>query len=428
MDGRILIKNARVVNPNEDEFMSDILIDGWTIADVAPWIDEGAGDRVIDAAGACVSPGLIDLHVHTRDPGYTYKEDLLSAAEAAAAGGVTGFAAMPNTDPVCDNVKTLEYILEKAAHAKARVFPIAAITVGEKGERTVDFERLVRSGAAAFSDDGVPVRTAALMAQAMVECHRLGVPVFAHCEDRSLSTGGIINEGEVSRQLNVKGIPAAAEDVGTARELALARSLRRPVHICHVSTRSSIEMIANAKRDGVKVTAETCPHYFIFDERELLVRNADFRMNPPLRTQEDVLAVRDALRTGVIDAIATDHAPHSPEEKANFLTAPNGVIGMELSLAAGITFLVNKGILSLPRLIALMSENPARILHHTPGEVKRGCPADLVIYDPRVHFTVDREKLHGKSKNTPFHGMDLCGKVRYTFLNGEIVFEDQEES
>ena len=181
-------------------------------------------------------------------------------------------------------------------------------------------------------------------------------------------------------------------------------------------------------RLGVKVTAETCPHYFIFDERELLVRNADFRMNPPLRTQEDVLAVRDALRTGVIDAIATDHAPHSPEEKANFLTAPNGVVGMELSLAAGITFLVNKGILSLPRLIALMSENPARILHHTPGEVKRGCPADLVIYDPRVHFTVDREKLHGKSKNTPFHGMDLCGKVRYTFLNGEIVFEDQEES
>ena len=428
MDGRILIKNARVVNPNADEFMSDIRIDGWMIADLAPWIDETPGDHVIDAAGACVSPGLIDLHVHTRDPGYTYKEDLLSAAEAAAAGGVTGFAAMPNTDPVCDNVDTLQYILKKSADAKARIFPIAAITEGEKGERTVDFERLFRSGAAAFSDDGVPVRTAALMAQAMVECHRLGVPVFAHCEDPTLSAGGIINEGAVSRELKVRGIPAAAEDVGTARELALARSLRRPVHICHVSTRSSIEMIANAKRDGVKVTAETCPHYFVFDERELLSRNADFRMNPPLRTQEDVLAVRDALRTGVIDAIATDHAPHSPEEKSDFLTAPNGVIGMELSLAVGITFLVNRGIVTLPHLIALMSANPARILKRTPGEVRRGCPADLVIYDPRVSFTVDREKLHGKSKNTPFHGMELCGKVRYTLLNGKIVFEDQGES
>lgn len=427
MSDQILIKNARVVNPNEDEFMSDVLIDHGIIADVAPWIDGASCDRVIDAKGACVSPGLIDLHVHTRDPGYTYKEDLISAGEAAAAGGVTAFAAMPNTDPICDNPETLAYIVEKSRKAKAKVYPIAAITMGEKGEALVDFEALHRAGAMAFSDDGVPVRTAALMAQAMVECHRIGVPVLAHCEEPTLSRGGIINEGAVSRTLGVKGIPAAAEDVGTARELALARSLKRPVHICHVSTRASIDMIANAKRDGVKVTAETCPHYFVFDVESLLGRNADFRMNPPLRTREDVLAVRDALRNGVIDVIATDHAPHSPAEKADFLTAPNGVVGMELSLSAGITFLVNKGIVSLPRLIGLMSEKPAEILGITPGAVRRGAAADLVIYDPRVHFTVDRAKLHGKSQNTPFHGMDLCGRINYTFLGGAVVFENQEE-
>lgn len=427
MSDRILIKNARIVNPGETEFMSDILIESGAIADVAPWISAEGCARVIDASGACVSPGLIDLHVHTRDPGYTYKEDLITAGNAAAAGGVTAFAAMPNTNPVCDNVETLRYITEKSNEVKARVYPIAAITMGEKGQELVDFEALYQNGAMAFSDDGVPVRTAALMAQAMVECHRLGAPVFAHCEEPSLSGGGIINEGAVSREMGVKGIPAAAEDVGTARELALARSLKRPVHICHVSTRASIEMIANAKRDGVKVTAETCPHYFVFNEEQLLSRNADFRMNPPLRTKEDVLAVRDALRNGVIDAIATDHAPHSDEEKADFTSAPNGVVGMELSLAAGITFLVNKGIVSLPRLIELISAKPAEILRITPGAVKRGAAADLVVYDPRVHFTVDRAKLHGKSRNTPFHGMELCGKVKFTLLGGEVVFEDQEE-
>lgn len=427
MDERILIKNARVVNPDEHEFMADILIENGYISDVAPWIDGESCARVIDAGGACVSPGLVDLHVHTRDPGYTYKEDLITAGEAAAAGGVTAFAAMPNTNPVCDNVETLQYIVKQSGQVHARVYPVAAITVGEKGEQLVDFEALQRSGAMAFSDDGVPVRTAALMAQAMVKCHQLGVPVLAHCEEPTLSAGGIINEGTVSRALGVRGIPAAAEDVGTARELALARSLKRPVHICHVSTRASIEMIANAKKDGVKVTAETCPHYFAFDEEQLLSRNADFRMNPPLRTQEDVLAVRDALRSGVIDAIATDHAPHSPEEKADFLTAPNGVVGMELSLAAGITYLVNKGIISMSRLIELMSAKPAKILGITPGTVRRGAVADFVIYDPRVQFTVDRTKLHGKSQNTPFHGMELCGKVKYTFLGGTVVFEDQEE-
>lgn len=427
MSERILIKNARVVNPNEQEFMADVLIGDGCIAEVAPWIDGGGCVRVIDAGGACVSPGLVDLHVHTRDPGYTYKEDLITAGAAAAAGGVTAFAAMPNTNPICDNVETLRYIVERSGRVHARVYPIAAITVGEKGEQLVNFEELCRSGAVAFSDDGVPVRTAALMAQAMIQCHQLGVPVLAHCEEPTLSAGGIINEGAVSRSLGVKGIPTAAEDVGTARELALARSLKRPVHICHVSTRASIDMIANAKRDGVKVTAETCPHYFIFDEERLRDRNADFRMNPPLRTQEDVFAVRDALRSGVIDAIATDHAPHSPAEKSDFLTAPNGVVGMELSLAAGITYLVNKGIVSMPRLIELMSEKPAEILGITPGAVRRGAIADLVIYDPRVQFTVDRTKLHGKSQNTPFHGMELCGKVKYTFLGGTVVFEDQEE-
>lgn len=423
MCNKILIKNARVVNPGEHEFMSDVLIENGVIADLAPWIDGDSCDRVIDVSGACLSPGLIDLHVHTRDPGYTYKEDLITAGNAAAAGGVTAFAAMPNTNPVCDNVDTLRYITDKSSRVNARVYPIAAITMGEKGEKLVDFEALCRNGAMAFSDDGVPVRTAGLMAQAMVECHRLGVPVFAHCEDPSLSAGGIMNEGAVSRKLGVKGIPAATEDVGTARELALARSLKRPVHICHVSTRASIDMIANAKKDGVKVTAETCPHYFAFDEEQLLSRNADFRMNPPLRTREDVLAVRDALRSGVIDAIATDHAPHSPEEKLDFVSAPNGVVGMELSLAAGITFLVNKGIISLPKLIELMSAKPAEILRITPGAVKRGATADLVVYDPRVQFTVNRSKLHGKSQNTPFHGMELCGRVMFTFLAGEIVFE-----
>lgn len=422
MTGTLLIKNARILNPGEQEYRSDVLIDGGEIVEIAPWIDAGC-PGVLDADGACLAPGLVDLHVHLRDPGYTHKEDLFTACAAAAAGGVTTLAAMPNTSPVCDNPQTLRYLLEKAQCAKARVLPVAAITAGQQGDSLVDFDLLVQNGAAAFSDDGVPVSTAAFMGRAMVEAARLGVPVLAHCEDRSLAAGGIINEGAVSAALGVQGIPPAAEDVGTARELALARSLKRPVHICHVSTRASVEMIRNAKRDGVKVTAETCPHYFIFDESALLGKSADFRMNPPLRTKEDVAAVIEGIRTGVIDVIATDHAPHTPGEKTDFCTAPNGVIGMETSLAAGITYLVRPGIIPLGRLIEMMSAAPAKILRVSGGEIRRGAPADLVMFDPGESYTVDRSHLHGKSQNTPFHGMELYGKVKYTVLDGEIVYE-----
>lgn len=422
MSDRLLIKNAHIIGAGEP-FDGDILVRGGKIAAVGAVNDDGSCE-VIDASGLVAAPGLIDLHVHLRDPGLTYKEDIVSGCRAAAAGGVTGVAAMPNTRPATDSAEVLKYISEKAEDADAKVYPVAAATEGLRGEKLNDFETLSAAGACAFSDDGEPVKTAPLLLRALEAAKRCGKPFLAHCEEKSLAAGGLMNEGKISEQLKVQGIPAAAEDIGTARELAAALSTGTRVHICHVSTASSVKLIRAAKEAGADVTAETCPHYFALTEEKLLSRDADFRMNPPLRTEEDRLAVIQGIADGTIDAIATDHAPHSPEEKSDFLTAPNGSVGLETSLAAGITYLVNAGVITLDKLISMMSTVPAEILGVEGGRLAEGRAADIVLFSPSERWTVCPEKLHGKSKNTPFKGTELCGRVKYTILNGRIVYRD----
>lgn len=364
------------------------------------------------------------MHVHLRDPGFTQKEDIITGCNAAAAGGVTSLLAMPNTNPVTDCAEVVEYIKEKAKNAKSKVYIAAAITKGLKSIEPCNIEELAKAGVIALSDDGRPVENTRFMADAMVNAPKNNMCVVAHCEDLYLADGGKINEGEVSQELNVKGIPAAAEDTGTAREIALAAAYNVPIHICHVSTKTSVALIRDAKARGVKVTAETAPHYFSLTEKALLNKDADFRMNPPLRCNDDVQEIIKGLCDGTLDAIATDHAPHTTEDKADFEKAPNGSIGMETSLSVGLTYLVDSGIMTISQLIEKMSVNPAKILNIPAGTLSVGVSADIVIFDPNQVYTVDKNKLHGKSKNTPFKGMKLKGKVRYTILNGEVVYKD----
>ena len=324
-----------------------------------------------------------------------------------------------------DSGETVRYILQKAQAAKARVYVAASITKGLKSEELCNLQELRDAGAIALTDDGRPVVNTGFMARAMALAPALSMKVVAHCEDLYLADGGIINEGEVSQKLGVKGIPAAAEDAGTAREIALAAAYGVPIHICHVSTAASVALIRDAKRRGVMVTAETAPHYFAFTQDALLKRDADYRMNPPLRTQCDREAVIEGLLDGTLDAIATDHAPHTPHDKADFEKAPNGSIGMETSLSAALTFLVHTGRLKLGEVIDKMSCAPARILGIDAGTLKTGAPADIVLFDPEERYTVDIAKLHGKSKNTPFKGMELKGKVKTTICGGIVVYEDK---
>lgn len=418
----LLIKNATVVSPADGiNEQLDILVRDGVISQLGKNLS--ADCIAIDAEGLYAIPGLVDMHVHLRDPGQTHKEDIITGCNAAAAGGVTSLLAMPNTNPTTDSTETVKYILDKAKNAKANVYVAASITKRLKSLEPTDLDELKSAGAIALSDDGRPVENTKFLSDAMKKAPELGMRVVAHCEDLFLADGGKINEGEVSQKLGVKGIPASAEDCGTAREIALAAALDVPVHICHVSTKTSVALIRDAKARGVKVTAETAPHYFSLTEKELLRGDADYRMNPPLRTKADVEEIITGLLDGTLDAVATDHAPHTPEEKADFVKAPNGSIGMETSLAVGITYLVKTGIMSFEQLIEKMSVNPAKILGINAGTLSVGAPADIAIVDIDEVWTVDTEKLHGKSKNTPFKGRTLCGKVKKTILGGNIVFE-----
>lgn len=421
----LLIQGATIVDPScERQETGDILIAGGKIEGTGKSIRcESAG--TVNAAGLVAAPGLVDLHVHLRDPGFTEKEDILSGCRAAAAGGVTSLLCMPNTSPAVDTPETVRYILEKAEHADAHVYVAAAITRGLQSGELCDLRALRQAGAAALSDDGRPVVNTALMARAMRQAPALGLKVMSHCEDLFLSAGGKINEGDVSAALGVPGVPAAAEDCATAREIALAAAYGVPVHICHVSTKTSVALIRDAKRRGVPVTAETAPHYFALTQAELLRKDADYRMSPPLRTEEDCLAVIAGLADGTLDAIATDHAPHTPREKADFLNAPNGSIGMETSLSAGITVLVREHHFTLMQLIRLMSTVPAKLLGIPAGTLAPGVPADLVLFDPQEIWTVDESRLHGKSKNAVFKGRELTGKVKMTVCGGRIVYRDE---
>lgn len=424
----ILIKQVRVIDPSQDlDKICDILIKNGTIAATGQALTPPEDAEIIGGKGLCAAPGLVDIHVHLRDPGQTHKEDILSGCLAAAAGGVTSLCSMPNTSPVADNPETLNYIIEKAKSAPIRVYPAAAITKGQRSTELCDFALLKQAGAAAFTDDGRPVESAALMAEALQKANELNLPVISHSEDLTLAAGGIINRGKVSEILKVKGIPSAAEEVATAREIALAAACNCPVHIAHVSTRGAIALIRDAKARGVRVTAETAPHYFTLTEDELLKRDANYRMNPPLRTAEDIEAIKEALADGTIDAIATDHAPHTEQEKSDFERAPNGVTGLETSLAVGLTHLVRTNIIPLSKLIYIMSTAPAKILRINAGTLKEGAPADIVIFDENQEWTVDPVKLHSRSKNTPFAGHTLTGRVKYTICAGKTVYNDTQK-
>ena len=421
---KILIKNAHICDPatNMDCEGDIFLVDG-VIDDIGTDLDYET-EVTIDASGLIAAPGLVDMHVHLRDPGQTEKEDIISGCKAAAAGGVTSVLAMPNTNPTVDNVETVQYILNKAKDADAHVYVSAAITKGLQSDMLCNLAALKEAGAIALSDDGRPVVNTEFMAEAMQTAPKLGMTVVSHCEDLYLAKGGIIHEGKVAEELGVKGIPAAAEDCGTAREIALAAAYNVPIHICHVSTATSIALIRDAKARGVAVTAETAPHYFTLTEEELLKRDADYRMNPPLRTEADRLAVIEGLKDGTLDAIATDHAPHTPTEKADFEKAPNGAIGMETSLSAGITALVQQGHCTMLQLIEKMSTKPAQLLGIPAGTLKKGSPADVILIDKDEEWTVDVDKLHGKSKNCVFKNRKLTGKVKFTVCGGKIVFNE----
>ena len=421
---KLLVHGAVVIDPSQNRNAKiDILVDNGVICNLAPNIPVQDADR-INASGLICAPGLVDMHVHLRDPGQTYKEDILTGCSAAAAGGVTSLLCMPNTTPACDRPEVIEGIINRASDASARVYPAAAITMSLKGEQLTEFAALKAAGAVAVSDDGRPVPTAGLMMDAMKQASELGLKVLSHCEELSLVHGGIMNLGDVSGELGVPGIHRAAEETAIAREIALAAASAYPVHICHVSTRGSVALLRDARRRGVPVTGETAPHYFMLTDELLKNRDADYRMNPPLRTADDVEAVIEGLCDGTLSAIATDHAPHTPGEKADFLHAPNGAIGLETFLAAGITALVKPGYLTLSRLIALMSWEPARLLNIPAGTLAVGSPADMVLFDPAERWTVNPDKLHGKSSNTPFKGMTLDGRVYTTILGGRIVFQD----
>ena len=415
----ILLKNVRAVDDKTDR-ICDIFVDGGEIAEVGENLAITA-DRVVDGGGKlAVMPALFDMHVHFRDPGQTHKETVETGCAAALAGGVSGVACMPNTSPAIDSKETVDYILDKAKNTGVDVYPVGCITKGMQGGELYDWTKL---GVKLISDDGRPVANAEMMRQTLEATNENGLLVVSHCEDLAIINGGIIHKGAVSEKLGVKGMDRASEDSITAREIALADSCGARIHICHVSTRGSMNFIRDAKKNGIKVTCETCPHYFTYTEDKLLSRDADYRMNPPLRSEDDRLAVLEAVLDGTVDCIVTDHAPHAAEEKADFLKAPNGVVGLETSLAVTLTQLYHTGKLTLGRIAELMAINPRKLLGIDVTRIEKGAKADLAVVDLDKEWTVVPEELHSKSKNTVFKGEKLKGKNIMTITNGEIRFE-----
>lgn len=419
----ILLKGIRAIDA-ENDFIADIYIADGKIKHVADSIEMKA-DIEIDGTGLAVMPSFFDMHVHFRDPGFTHKEDVITGCNAALAGGVTGVLCMPNTKPPVDNPETVKYIIDKAEDTGVEVYPVGCITNGMCGKGLCDYDELKQSGVLAVSDDGRPVENAEQMREALEKSNNNGLLVISHCEDLSIINGGIMNKGEMSEKLGVKGMDRVSEDMITAREIILAKSVNSRIHIAHVSTEGSTEIIRQSKKAGVKVTCETCPHYFLLTDEKLAARDADFRMNPPLRTADDVKAIIDGIVDGTIDCIVTDHAPHTAEEKADFEKAPNGVVGLETSFAAAITGLYHTGKVSLNKIVELMSVNPRKLLGLPFISIKDDETADLVIADLNKEWIVEPGKLHSKSHNTVFKGMTLKGKPIITISKGEIRYENK---
>ena len=416
----LLIKNGRLYDAISKT--SDILIENDRIAAISDNIPQTDEMTVVDASELIIAPGLVDMHVHFRDPGFEYKEDILTGASAAAAGGVTTCCCMPNTSPTADAANVIRDITKKAQKASVAVLPYGAVTIGQEGRELTDFAALKAAGAIALSDDGNPIQNARLMHIAMQKAREQDLLIISHCEDADLVQNFAVNEGKASWELMLPGRPAIAEEIMVARDAMLSAGTGARIHIAHVSTARSVEIIRKAKAAGVKITTETCPQYFSLTEEEVLHQGAIARVNPPLRTQADVEAIIDGLTDGTIDTIATDHAPHSVEEKALPLTdAPSGMIGLETSLALALTNLYHTGRIDLEKIIALMSTNPARILGVGQGSRTLSYP-DIVIFDPDAEWTVDPEKFRSKARNTPFAGKKLRGKVKYTISRGELVY------
>ncbi len=422
----ILIRGGRVLDPSRgaDE-VSDLLLADGKVEALGRDLGRPEGATIVEAAGMVVAPGLIDLHVHLREPGQEDLETVASGAMAAAAGGFSAVCAMPNTDPVTDNQAAVGFIVSQAQRAgKARVYPIGAVSLGQKGQQLAEFGELVGAGAVAVSDDGKPVVSSHLMRTALEYARTFSIPVADHCEDPTLSAGGAMHEGLVSTRLGLKGIPAAAEEIMVARDILLAELTGGQVHLCHMSTRGSVELIRRAKEKGLRVTAEACPHHFSLTHEACEGYDTNAKMNPPLREPEDREAIRQGLRDGTIDVICTDHAPHHYDAKEReFDDAPNGIIGLETALGLAVTELVETGLLSLAVLVERMSVAPAKIFNLPGGSLSRGSPADVVVFDPKARWVVRPEEFFSKSRNTPFAGRELRGRAIATIVRGQVVFQ-----
>ncbi len=385
---------------------------------------ESEADRIIDVKGNLVTPGLVDMHVHFREPGQEYKENIETGSKAAARGGFTSVCCMPNTSPVVDNAAIVESIIKRAGDiGLCRVYPIGAASKGLNGEELSEIGLMKEAGIVAVSDDGKPISTAGFMRKVLEYCADFDVPVLNHCEDKSLS-GGAMNEGPVSTSIGIRGIPSASEDVMIARDIIIAEYLGLPVHLCHVSTKGGMRMIREAKARGVKVTCETCPHYFTLTDESCVNYSANYKMHPPLGTQEDVDAVIEAIVDGTVDMIVTDHAPHHQDEKEiEFSLALNGIVGLESSFALGYTYLVKTGRITLDRLIEMMCHNPSSLLKLGRGGMNTGDDADLAVFDVENEFVFDKNKMLTKGRNTPYDGWKLYGETLYTVMGGKITYE-----
>jgi len=424
---KLLIKSGRIIDPSRNiDRVENILIEEGKISSYPAETKKLEKDKkinLIDASGKTVSPGFIDMHVHLREPGYEHKETIRTGCEAGAAGGFTSLVCMPNTNPINDNASVTEYILLKARkEGIVNVFPIGAITKGEKGESLAQIGEMFEAGCVGISDDGMPVMNSKVMRHAMEYVRPFNIPVISHAEDKNLSGNGVMNEGFFSNKLGLGGIPNASEEVIVARDITLAELTGVHLHIAHVSTAGSVRLIREAKARGIRVTAEATPHHVMLTDEAVLGYDTNAKVNPPIRTAEDIESIRDGLKDGTIDAIATDHAPHSEDEKkVEFDLAPFGISGLETALPISLK-LVTEGVLTLNQLIEKLTFNPPQIVNIDRGTLMVGAKADLVIFDTEKAFTVDRMKFRSKGKNSPFHGWKLTGHVEYTIVGGEIVY------
>lgn len=424
---KLLIKNGHIMDAKTGfDGVADILINKNIIEEIGNNIDE-AGCEIIDANGMYVLPGLVDAHCHLRDPGYEYKEDIETGTRSAAKGGFTSVACMPNTNPVLDSEAMIKYVINKGkTDGLVNVYPIGAVSKGLKGEELSEIGELKFAGAVALSDDGRPVGNSSLMKKAMQYASMFDITIISHCEDLDLVDEGLMNEGYQASILGLKGNPAPAEEVMIARDLILAEYTKATIHIAHVSTELGVDLIRNAKRRGVKVTAETCPHYFSLTDQACEGFNTNAKVNPPLRTQKDVDAIIEGLKDGTIDIISTDHAPHHIDEKnVEFKLAANGLVGFETAFPLAVTYLVKPGHLSLQQLVSKMSLNPSKMLGLNKGTIETGSCADLIIFDINEQYTVDISKFESKSKNSPYNGFELFGQPHYTIVGGNPIVREK---